>query len=71
MLKHLGVEWERSITRPAVGKKCLLIDEGDKVVVNVVAHSEFDERAFFADSRFLKGVFKVGDESVAVYIEKT
>lgn len=68
-MEYLGEQYEQSIVRPSVNSECLLVEDNHKKLVNVVAHSAFDDRSFFADSDNWKGVFALGDGFIQIYIK--
>ena len=63
-------QWQKTNNRPPVGSQCLIVEDGQKKTVQIVAHSSFDERAFFGDSSNLKGVFKVSNGFYDVYLKQ-
>ena len=65
---YQGEKWVKASNRPDVNSDALLIEDGSNKIVKVVAHSSFDERAFFADSDNLKGVFKLHDGFIETYV---
>lgn len=69
-MEYLGEQYEKALVRPPVNSECLLIEDNHKQILKVVAHSEFDDRNFFADSKNWKGVFALGDRFVQVYVKK-
>lgn len=70
-MKYLGEQYDKATTRPPVNSECLLVEDNQKTVANVVAHSSFDDRSFFADSNNWKGVFSLGDGFVQIYVKAT
>ena len=68
-MKYLGEQYEKALVIPPVNSECLLVEDNHKKVVNVVAHSSFDDRSFFVDSNNWKGVFSLGDGFVQIYIK--